>query len=45
VRIHIGRLEVRANLQAPPPPRAAHERPREPELSLGDYLSGRRSGS
>jgi hypothetical protein len=38
VRVHIGRLEVRANLQhAPPPPR--REPQRAPELSLTDYLS------
>ena len=43
VRVHIGRLEVRTNLQAPPLPEPA--RPREapePALSLSDYL--RRSG-
>ena len=42
VRVHIGRLEVRANLQEPARQRSA-ERPRPQELSLGDYLRGRRS--
>jgi hypothetical protein len=45
VRVHIGRLEVRAALQETPMPQPARERPRPPELSLGDYLRGRRSGS
>jgi hypothetical protein len=43
VRVHIGRLEVRANLQnaAPPPqPRPADARPQG--LSLADYLRGKR---
>ena len=43
VRVHIGRLEVRANLQqAPPPPRRREPEP-APQLSLTDYLhrSGR----
>jgi hypothetical protein len=44
VRVHIGRLEVRANLQEPRRQPAA-ERPRPQELSLGDYLRGRRSTS
>jgi hypothetical protein len=43
VRVHIGRLEVRANVEQPPrqptPPRPA----RRPELTLSDYLRGRRS--
>jgi len=45
VRVHIGRLEVRANLQQPPAqhtPRTAP--PAAPGLSLGDYLRGRRTG-
>jgi hypothetical protein len=41
VRVHIGRLEVRANLQAAPPP---DRRPREHAIpagpSLSDYLRG-----
>jgi hypothetical protein len=45
VRVHIGRLEVRANVQqAPPqpqPPRRAE--PRAQELSLSDYLRGKRA--
>lgn len=42
VRVHIGRLEVRANLQPAPqqPPRRAQ--PERRELSLGDYLRGAR---
>lgn len=45
VHVHIGRLEVRANLQEPPRPQRAAEPPRPQELSLGDYLHGRRSAS
>jgi hypothetical protein len=45
VRVHIGRLEVRANLQEPPRPQRAPERPQPQELALGDYLRGRRSAS
>jgi hypothetical protein len=43
VRVHIGRLEVRANLEqpAPKPQRREPERPQGPTLS--DYLRGRRS--
>jgi hypothetical protein len=42
VRVHIGRLEVRANLQEASQPRPLPE-PSEPEeLSLSDYLRGRR---
>jgi hypothetical protein len=40
-RVHIGRLEVRANLQPAPPPRR-REPERAPELSLTDYLRGSR---
>lgn len=44
VRVHIGRLEVRANLEQP----ASKPRRREPERSQGptlsDYLRGRRTG-
>ena len=43
VRVHIGRLEVRANLSEPRPPQRPPERARPQELSLGDYLRGRRS--
>jgi hypothetical protein len=43
VRVHIGRLEVRANLQdAAPPPRPSPVEPRPQGLSLSDYLRGRR---
>ena len=43
VRVHIGRLEIRANVQEPPRPQPArHESRRAEELSLGDYLRGRR---
>jgi hypothetical protein len=42
VRVHIGRLEVRANLQEQPRPVPVPQ-PAEPEaLSLSDYLRGRR---
>ena len=43
VRVHIGRLEVRANLSEPRPPQRPPGRARPEELSLGDYLRGRRS--
>jgi hypothetical protein len=43
VRVHIGRLEIRANVQEPPRPQPApRESRRAEELSLGDYLRGRR---
>jgi hypothetical protein len=45
VRVHIGRLEVRAAFPETPVPERTRERPRPPELSLGDYLRGRRAGS
>ncbi len=46
VRVHIGRLEVRANLQRPATPRPrARDEERPPELSLADYLRGRRVGA
>jgi hypothetical protein len=45
VRVHIGRLEVRAALQETPVVQRPREQPRAPELSLGDYLRGRRAGS
>ena len=42
VRVHIGRLEVRANLESPaPPPRPAEPAPQG--LSLSDYLRGKRA--
>jgi hypothetical protein len=42
VRVHIGRLEVRANLQqAPPQPRTREEAPPQGP-SLSDYLRGKR---
>jgi hypothetical protein len=40
VRIHIGRLEVRANLEPVPATKPERRRPSEPELSLTDYLRG-----
>jgi len=45
VRVRIGRLEVRANLEqaAPPAPQHAPRTDRSEGLSLGDYLRGRRS--
>ena len=42
VRVHIGRLEVRANLQQAPPARPHRSEPRRQELSLSDYLRGKR---
>jgi hypothetical protein len=43
VRVHIGRLEVRANLQPAPPPRRREAEPQAAlELSLTDYLRGSR---
>jgi len=42
VRVHIGRLEVRANLQQPAPKQPRREAPRAEELSLADYLRGKR---
>jgi hypothetical protein len=44
VRVHIGRLEVRANLQPPAPERPRREPPRDDGLSLSDYLRGQREG-
>jgi hypothetical protein len=44
VRVHIGRLEVRANLEQPSAPPQPRSRPAAPErLSLGEYLRGRKS--
>jgi hypothetical protein len=45
VRVHIGRLEVRASLEQAPPPRPGRATPRRDELALGDYLRGRREAS
>jgi hypothetical protein len=45
VRVHIGRLEVRANLQQPAPQRPHRDEERPPELSLPDYLRGKRVAS
>jgi hypothetical protein len=42
VRVHIGRLEVRANLHDVPATRPVRERPQSQELALGDYLRGKR---
>jgi hypothetical protein len=42
VRVHIGRLEVRANVQPPPPERPRRESHRPEGLSLADYLRGKR---
>jgi hypothetical protein len=42
VRVHIGRLEVRANLQEPVREQPRPEMPKAEELSLRDYLRGRR---
>ena len=41
VRVHIGRLEVRANLHEPMKELPRHEPARPPELSLADYLRGK----
>jgi hypothetical protein len=43
VSVHIGRLEVRANLQQPSPQRMRRESTPTQELSLADYLGGRRA--
>jgi hypothetical protein len=43
VRVHIGRLEVRANLEQPQPQRPRRESERPQGLTLSDYLRGRRS--
>jgi hypothetical protein len=42
VRVHIGRLEVRANLQEQPRRPERSPAPRPQELSLSDYLRGQR---
>ena len=42
VRVHIGRLEVRANLEQPAPRPAAREAQRPQGPTLSDYLRGRR---
>jgi hypothetical protein len=43
VRVHIGRLEVRANLEQPPPKPARRQPERPQGQALSDYLRGRRS--
>lgn len=43
VRVTIGRIEVRAVTEAPPPPRAVRT-PAPPRLSLDEYLRERRRG-
>jgi hypothetical protein len=45
IRVSIGRVEVRANLVAAPPPRPAPRARREDALALGDYLRGKRGGA
>lgn len=42
VRVHIGRLEVRANLQPPVREQPRREAPRPEGVSLADYLRGQR---
>jgi hypothetical protein len=42
VRVHIGRLEVRAIVAEPPRPQPKRERVDRESLSLADYLRGRR---
>jgi len=42
VRVHIGRLEVRANLEQPAPEQPRREAARADALSLSDYLRGKR---
>ena len=42
VQIHIGRLDVRANLDAAPAAAPPVPTPTEPGLSLADYLAGKR---
>jgi len=42
VRVHIGRLEVRADLQEQPQPAERAPAPEPQERSLSDYLRGRR---
>jgi hypothetical protein len=44
VRVHIGRLEVRANVQEPPREPRRREVARAEGLSLSDYLRGKRGG-
>lgn len=45
VRVHIGRLEVRANLTRVPPTPARAVAPPAAELSLSDYLRGERDAT
>jgi hypothetical protein len=44
VHVHIGRLEVRANVPEPPRERPRREPSRPEALSLADYLRGKREG-
>jgi hypothetical protein len=43
VLVHIGRLEVRANLHEAPPQRPRRTETHPPGPSLADYLRGRRT--
>jgi len=45
VRVHIGRLEVRANVQEPPREPRRREVANAEGLSLSDYLRGKRGGA
>jgi hypothetical protein len=45
VRVHIGRLEVRANLQAAPPAPPAARPPRHDGVALSAYLRGKRDAT
>ncbi len=43
VRVHIGRLEVRANLEQPAPPLERPEPQKQQGTTLSDYLRGKRT--
>jgi hypothetical protein len=46
VRVHIGRLDVRATVDnTPVAPTARRDPARDTSVSLGDYLAGRKVGS